>query len=902
MPTAFLTTKFFIPPAHARRVTRPRLIERLGESLRRKLTLVSAPAGFGKTVLLGDWSRRVESPVAWVTLDDGDNDSMRFWGYVLTALDRVPALEGTAKAALALVQDASAAAVEPALAALINALAEREAAPEVALVLDDYHTLTAPPVHDSLAYLLEHLPPTMHVILASRADPPLPLARLRAHGQLLELRAHDLRFTSAETSAFLNDLLGLNLSPDDVADLETHTEGWVTGLQLAALSMQARGDPHTFIREFSGTNPYILEFLTEEVLSHHPEPVRQFLERSSILEKLCVPLCAAVAEQPRAAELLAHLQRHNLFIEPLDDLGEWYRLHPLLAEALLTQLRRAQPALIPELHRRARDWHVQQGHLHEAMRHALAGGDAVWAAELIEREYRPLLARGELMTLGRWLDALPDNVARERPKINLAQAWALGYSGHYAELERHLRQAEAALATPPTGEAEGDPVRGEILALRAIAGALRGAPPRETIGAAQRALGLVGERDALACAMAHQALGHAYRVQGRPVEAEREYESALAFGPASSRLTMLGALLRKAQVQVMRGQLQIGAQSFRKHLELASAYGGQVRLYAGEALIRLGDLHREWNELDTALAHVQEGLELAQRVENAVALLNGYYTLAHVHAARSEHPLAQAALRQAEQHASRYDFWQSSERAALHRTWLALATGHTDEASRWAESYAAQRVPAPETVSDFQDLLLARIWLRTGRASEAQSLLNEVSEAAEAAGRGWTALQTLVVRALAAQAQGDHQRAFTTLTTALSRAEPEGYVRLFVDEGQPMRALLSEQTQSADRRQGDSNGRRHAYLDRLLAAFGPATSDNQGHIYTSPHGHWVEALSVREREVLRLMASGACNQAIADALVISVGTVKSHINRILGKLGVRNRTEAVVCAQTLHLL
>lgn len=898
MPTAFLTTKFFIPPPNTQRVARPRLMRFLDESLSRKLTLVSAPAGFGKTVLLGDWSREVRSmeagrpaaPVAWVTLDDGDNDPMRFWGYVLTALDRLPALAGAATAALALAQDTSAAGIEPVLTALVNAVAERETLPHFVLVLDDYHTLTAPQVHDSLAFLLEHLPPTMHVMILSRADPLLPLARLRARGQLLELRAQDLHFNLAESTTFLNQVMKLNLSESEVTALDVHTEGWITGLQLAALSMQARADPHTFIRDFSGTNQFVLEFLTEEVLRHHPESVRQFLERSAILGRLCASLCEAVTDWPQSADMLTYLHHHNLFVEPLDDVGEWYRLHPLLAEALLAQLRKTQPDLIPVLHERARDWHAQQRHVHAAMRHALANGDMAWAADLVEREYRHLLAIGEMMTLRHWLEALPEAVIQARPKTHLAFAWGLGYSGHYGELERHLQQAEAALT-------EGEnALRGEILALRAIAGALRGVAPQITMATAQQALTFVNEQDPLPYAMAHQALGHAHRMLGKPILAEREYNIALASGPASSKLTVLGALLRVGQVQVARGHLLAGAQSFRKHIELASSYGGQVRLYAGEALIRLGDLYREWNELDTALAHVQEGLDLAQGVENALALLNGYFTLAHVYAARGDHQAAQTTLQHIEEKAGHYDFQGLAERLALHRACLALVAGRMEEANHWAEGYAAQRLPDSAAVTDFQDLVLAHIWLKSGRVLEAQSLLDKLNDSAETAGRVWTVLQASTLRALAAQTRGDTRQARAILAQVLARAAPEGYIRLFVDEGPAMQALLVEQTPAL----GNSDDPVRTYLKRLLAAFGSTPEPcNRNLTFTD---HLIEPLSLREQEVLRLMADGATNQAIAGTLVISVGTVKSHINRILGKLGAHNRTEAVVRAQTLHLL
>jgi LuxR family maltose regulon positive regulatory protein len=609
-----------------------------------------------------------------------------------------------------------------------------------------------------------------------------------------------------------------------------------------------------------------------------------------VLRRLCASVCEDVAECPQAADMLVYLRQHNLFIEPLDDVGEWYRLHPLLAEALLAQLRKTEPELLPILHRRARDWHAAQRHIHEAMRHALAGGEVAWAAEMVEREYRHLLAIGEMTTLRHWLQALPEATIQARPKTHLAYAWGLGYSGHYGELEQHLQQAEAALTEGETA------LKGEILALRAITGALRGVAPHTTQALAQQALTLVDENDALPYAMAHQALGHAYRMLGKPVLAEAEYNLALAAGPTSSKLTMLGALLRVGQVRVMRGHLRAGAESFRQHLAFASAAGGQVRFYAGEALIRLGDLYREWNELDLALTHVQEGLELAQPVENALAFMTGHFTLAHVHAARGDHLAAQATLQQVERQAGYYDFQGLAERLALHRACLALAAGRMEEAQRWAEAYASQRSPASETITDFQDLVLGYTWLRSGRLREAQSLLEGLNQAALATGRGWTVLQASTLLALAARARGDTRQARLILGEVLACAAPEGYIRLFVDEGQMMLDLLTEQAPALMHETEEVQ----AYLQRLLAAFGaPAIPADARPSGVNP---LVEHLSAREQEVLRLMAEGASNQAIAGTLVISVGTVKSHINRILGKLGVHNRTEAVVQAQKLQLL
>jgi LuxR family maltose regulon positive regulatory protein len=871
----------------------------LDEGFKRKLTLVSAPAGFGKTILLSDWAQnvarpedhRAPTPVAWLSLDGGDNDPIRFWGHVLTALDRLPALTGAATEALAMLSATPPVAIETALTALINALVERERLVDIALVLDDYHLVSAPPIHAAMAFLLDHLPPQMHLLIASRADPPLSLARLRARGHLLELRAHDLQFTPEEAAAFLNDVMRLGLSPGDVAELEARTEGWITGLQLAALSLQGHGDPRAVVQTFTGQHHFVFEYLMEEVLGRQPERVRHFLQATSVLERLSGSLCEAVTGQPDGSAVLAQLWHDNLFVEPLDEAGQWYRRHHLLAEVLLAQLHQTQPDLIPELHRRARDWYAQHGHLHEAIRHAQAGGDHAWMVDLIEREYRQLIARGELVTLRRWLDSLPPDLLRARPRMCVCYAWAMSYSSRSDVLEGYLAQAEEAL-TGLEGEAVSA-LRGEILALRAIEGALRGQANR-VVELAQQALELISDQDMLARALVYQALGHAHRLQGQPLKARRAFEATLALGSVASKLVPLAATLRLGQVEAMQGGLHEAAQTLKQSLQAADAFGGQTLLYSAEAHVRLGDILREWTDFDAALEHVLKGIELARRADNVIAILSGYFTLTHVRAARGETALAWEALGQAEALALRYDFPHLEARVASHRAWLGLIAGDVEAAVRWADAYAANRAQLHDQVlTDFQDTLLARTRLRQRRAREAYLLLTEVLAEAEAAGRGWMVIQCRALQALALQAQGQSTQALEALARALSLAAPEGYVQLFLDEGQPMRRLLSVFTEQAA-----VEDTARAFAKRLLSAFAPPAPV----VHAPMPPSFVEALSTRELEVLRLMAEGRSNQAVAETLVISVGTVKSHINRILGKLDARNRTEAVARAHTLQLL
>jgi LuxR family maltose regulon positive regulatory protein len=875
-------------------------MKRLDESLSHKLTLVSAPAGFGKTIVLSEWARRAEqpdddcppTPVVWVSLDEGDDDPARFWSYVLGALERQSALCGAVENTAALLQ-ASPPAVEPALTALINALAAQTSPAHFALVLDDYHAITLPVIHDTLAFLIDHLPPHVHLLLASRADPPLPLARLRAHNHLLELRATDLRFTLEETAAFLNDAMRLNLSPSDVAELETRAEGWIAGLQLAALAMQGRDSPTALVHTFTGDHHFVLEYLVEDVIGGQPEHVRRFFEHTSILDRLCGPLCEAVTGQPDGSATLARLWRDNLFTEPLDEVGQWYHCHRLFAEVMYAQLRRSQPALIPELHRRARDWYAGQGDFHAAMRHALASEQFEWAVETIEREYRVIVARGELATLRGWLNALPTDVVPRRPRLSLAYAWASAYTGRLDAIEGYLQQAEAAKANMPA--AKQIAIHGEAVTLRAVIQSV-GGDARRAIEDAREALALAPKDDAFLQMVAQHALGNSYRLLGRAIDAEDALLEAQRLGRPLAGLVMDTAVcIRLGQVQTMRGRLRQAVRSFETALRLGRA--SESLPNAGEAYVRMGDVYREWNDLDTAVRHVQKGIDIAQRAGNALALISGFLTLLRVQFARGETAAPREALYQAEQMAARYDFPHTTERLAAHQAWLNFVLGDFELAAQWADTYAATRSQADGrsgTLGDLQDTLLARIWLRQGRIDEAGHILSAVLRAAEAAGRGWTILQAQVLQALALQAQGRLGQALQMLEHTVLLASPEGYIRLFVDEGEPMRSLLERL--NASHEGGGLKEYVHSLLDAIQAqpeiihasAFTPQTL--------------IAPLSARELEVLRLMAEGNSNQAIAAALVISLGTVKSHINRILGKLSARNRTEAVAHARSLGLL
>ncbi len=904
MTMTLLTTKLQIPPLGGRQVARARLLQRLDAGLHCPLTLVSAPAGYGKTVLLSHWARRLagrdeERPlvqVAWVALDADDNHLARFWAYALAALDRLPPLHGALAKPLAELRSAAKPAIEPMLVGLINRLSELAPGTGLVLILDDFQVVSAPAIHASLDYLIENAPPALHLVLASRADPPLPLARLRARGALVELRSRDLRFTRDESAAFVNGVIHLNLSPAQTAELEARTEGWITGLQLAALALKGQSNSAAIVQAFTGQHRFVLTYLVEEVVARQPATVRSFLEQTAILERLNGPLCEAVTLQPNGAAMLAGLAQANLFTEPLDEGGDWYRCHHLFTEALRAQLQRTQPDLWATLQRRARDWLSQNGYLTEAIQHSRAAGDDAWIADLIERDYRSLVACGDLVTLRHWLERLPEAVIEARVKCCLAYAWALAYPGRFDELEHYLTRAEAlAAGTASRGDKA---VRSEILGLRAVAESLRGIVAG-VVETANQALALAPPDDHLLQAVAWQAIGNTQRLCGRPVEARLAYENVLRLGAAIGGPVTLAATVRLGQVFVVQGHLREAEQVFLQALGQVNDHSGQLGMYASEAYTRLGDMYREWNQLARAHEHVTRGLELAKRADNVTALLSSYFTLARVQGAQAQLAAARDTLRDAGQLVQRLDFPHFIERVAGHVAWLDCLAGDMAGAATWASTYAASRTPAAaaEIVTDYQQALLARIELHLGHADAALRQLQTLAAEAQAADRGWTVIQTLVLTALAHNALGQQVEAGAALERALNLALPGGYVRLFIDEGEPMRRLLAEVARS-----GALNSVLQAYAARLLEAFSAESAQPVAPARAPAGSGLIEPLSARELEVLRLLAEGQSNREIAASLVISVGTVKSHINHILGKLAAHSRTQAIAHARTLELV
>jgi LuxR family maltose regulon positive regulatory protein len=938
-----LTTKLYIPPARPELVSRPRLIERLNEGLRGKLTLISAPAGFGKTTLVSDWLRQIDRPTAWLSLDEGDNDPTRFLTYLIATLQQIdPDIGQTVQAML---QSPQPPPPESLMIALINDIAA--ASTGFALILDDYHVIDTQHLHDALTYLLDHLPPPtdpsgqrqgMHLVIATRAAPLLPLSRLRSQGQLTELGVADLRFTPDEASAFLNQVMGLALSAKDVGALEARTEGWIAGLQLAALalqgtlSMQGRDDIPAFIQAFTGSHRYILDYLVEEVLRRQPPNVQTFLLQTSILDRLCGSLCDAVLGRGAAdakeqksrgedqispapaskatlpgppassQEVLEYLEQTNLFIIPLDDERRWYRYHHLFADFLQHRLRVTQPEVIPELYLRASVWFEAQGQMGAAIQNALAAEDFERAAGLVEQSARTMVARGEFTTLLGWLKALPDELVRARPQLCLAHAWALFIDEQYEAAESRLQDAETSCEGQVSRDEnpEVEALLGEVTAVRAtIAFHSLEDMPRAIELSHQALERLPDLKDNLYLpGLITMQLGMAYLMSDDVMAAHRAYTKAWTISQTTDHaLTTMLALYGLAQIEVMQGHLHQAAELFKQALQFAAERAGprgQCLPIASVAYIGMGDLLYEWDNLEGATRHLLEGIELAKLFGFPMHLTDGYVNLARLKQAQGDMDGAYEVLQQAEQFARKSNTIRPLVMVAGRRArlWLSPIGGNLAAAARWAREYRMD--DELSYLRQTEHLALARVHIALGQADKALGLLARLQETAESAERMGDVIEMLSLQALAYQAQGNKARAMTALEQALSLAEPEGYVRTFVDEGEPMAVLLKE---IASRDVAPS------YIGKLLAAFETETkAEDLSSVGRPPPGPLVEPLSERELEVLRLLKTELSGPEIARELMIALTTLRFHTRNIYSKLNVNNRRAAVRRAEELNLL
>jgi LuxR family maltose regulon positive regulatory protein len=905
-----LATKLHVPRPRPGFLARPRLLERLTVGTGGALTLVCAPAGFGKTSLLGDWARRSRQSVAWLSLDAGDRDPARFWRYVAAALDELR--PGVGQRVDALFQGGQP-PLEAVLTVLINQLVTEPE--QVVLVLDDYHLVEAASVHDSLAGLLERLPSQLRLVLASRADPPLPLARLRAGGQLTELREADLRFSPEETAALLRMAVGRELPEAAVAALGDRTEGWAAGLQLAALSLQGHADISAFVEEFSGSHRYVLDYLSAEVLDRQPEPLRTFLLETSLLERLSGPLCAAVTGRADSQALLEQAERANLFLHPLDEVRGWWRYHHLFADLLRARLAQERPERVEGLHRAAAAWHQAQGLADEAIGHALAAGDVTWAARLIERQLDARLLRWEGLTLQRWLAALPAELVRSRPRLALTQARLALISGQLEAVEGPLEAAEQARSVaaeepfePSVGRAASmlANLPAAIALQRAGLAYLHG-DADQMIASARRALAALGEGEWMLESFTRWYLAEAEWLAGRLAEAETAMASGIARWRAASQRAPAAAALgyhALGLVQRDRGRLGAAVATYREALAVAADPNSSAPQVAGVACVGMAGVLYERDELDAALQYATDGIPLCRQLVFTTPLANGLVTLAWIRQAQGDQAGALDAIATAEQVQLSPVVVGLLNPVPTQRARLALAQGDVDAAARWVRARGLGVEDEPSYPREREHLVLARVLLTRQAPEQALGLLERLHARAAAQGRTGSVIEVRALQALARAAGGDQAGALAALADAFALAAPEGYLRVFVDEGPPMAALLRELVGRRQERPAAADAVPRDYLARLVEAFEQAGLPvrlpvRRGGVVVPG---LVEPLSARELEVLRLLATGAPNRAIAKELVVTLDTVKRHLSHLFSKLEVANRTQAVARARELGLL
>ena len=886
MTTLILATKLFVPPLRPSLILRQRLMEQLNASSQRTLTLVSAPAGYGKTTLISSWLHETKIPSSWLSLDEGDNDPIRFFQYFIAAFQKIiPDIGADLPGMLQSVQP-------PSFDTLINLLINEtigQAAP-FAIVLDDFHVISSQPVLDMVMFLLEHMPPHMHLVLLSRVDPPFPLSRLRVRNQLVDIRADQLRFTLDEIAVFLNEIMKLKLSTDDLASIEVRTEGWIAGLQLAALSMQSCQDIHGFVSAFTGSHYYVMDYLVEEVLRLQPSNISTFLLQSSILNRLCGPLCEAVVDADPAKPVggqatLETLEQMNLFLIPLDEERHWYRYHHLFADVLNKHLEHQFPHLRPELHRRASQWYEQNGFFSEAIQHALAAGEQDRAAQLIEQNGCFLLMSGEVSTLLNWTNAI-EFQSEAHPWLAIQKAWAQALSGHLDRVEPTL-QIPDQLLSPLEPTVEVRTMQGTIAAARAHCANLHG-DTRRAAEYAQQALRQLPDCSSISQSIrsvATSILGDASWINGNLDEAIHAYTEAVRIGHEANNLHMvIIANSNLADILMEQGELHRASMIYTKSLQMTVRPDGQRSPLAGKLYIGLTRLTYERDQLEDANQYVHQCLDLCQQWGDVDQQAVAYALLARLEQTRGNLEQAREAMRNAEQLAAESPVSPRQSTLVttdLARVWLAQGNLELIQKSGLTVKDEIPYRREPEY------MILLRVLLAQKDYEAAVDLSKRLLQQAEAGKQMGLVIEILILQSLVFQGKKDTERALAALERALSLAEPEGYVRMFLDEGESMTRLLC-QVRSREAKAG--------YAADLLAR----TSVISG--MTQPSMQLLsEPLTTREVEVLKLIEAGRSNQDIAEKLVISIPTVKRHISNIYAKLGVKSRTQAVAIGKELKV-
>lgn len=905
---SYLKTKLILPPLRDKRVLRGRLLDRLDGVFSVPLTLVCAPAGYGKTTLLVDWAHRCPLPVVWLTLDAGENDAPRFLNYLILTLQLLhPELGKSAQVTMNL---PGADTFESGLRLLINDLAGLSA-PTV-LVLDDYHWIEAEAIHQALAYLIDHLPPSLHLILSSRVEPPIRLARLRARSAVLELRALDLSFRQDEIEYFLNQVMELNLPGQECRQLAQQTEGWAAGLQLAALSLRG-GERALSADVFGSGQHYIFDYLAEEVLQRLSPAMQRFLLSTSILNQMSGPLCEALVEPfppyRSGSECLDALEHANLFTRALDGEHHWYRYHALFADFLRDHLQRDQSEIIPRLHRQAADWLIEQGRFDEAYPHALAGGDLEQVITLVEGCAEIFEKQGDLITLGRWLQSLPETVRRSRPRIGLARAWVAmaGLDFRHATLYLDLVETQLSPAASPL-------LRGELLAARAFLAGLRD-QPELALDYIRQAFTLLPNEQHFLYGLLKLNLCFPQMLSGQLFQAIQTLEETIFLAQRSeSLLIALLAMRILGEAYLLVGRLSQAERVFQQALELIESRLGKNSLLIGMAWLGLGEIHRQRNQFELARQYLENGLEKTMAWMPAIAM-DGFMWLAHLEQAVGRPAEAQALIRRARQVSEAHalpimdDWW-----IPITAVRMDIFQGYLEQALRWARTSGVD-LEGLSNLADFNPTTplyfrntvlatLARLFLVLGRREQVPGALDKAARILEyilplSAEMGQYAqlIEELLLLAQVEQALQHPQKAQDCLHQALDLGAPERPIRAFLDEGQPLMDLLNE------RRALTLPPLERAYLEELWAAWQNEPGQS-GPILPAAAvpPMLIDPLSYREIEVLRYLAAGKSNQEIAAGLVLSLNTVKKHVSTIMAKLNAKNRTQAVLLARQQNLL
>ncbi len=914
MQPDIMLTKILVPPARPGLVARHRLRDRIesGLSSGSRLLLVSAPAGSGKTTAVQEWIAGQERAVAWYALDESDNDPVRFWNYFVAAVQRL--IPDYGETALALLQPSQPLPLQIFVTQLVNELIFH--GQPLVIVLDDYHLIQNAAIHEALAYLLDNRPPSLVMVIISRSDPPMPLARWRSRRQLVELRVVDLRFTIIESGELLKEVMGLAVSDDDLTVLDGQTEGWAAGLQLAALALQARlaqgslraDEVSAYVRQYSGSNRYILDYLVGEVLEQQPEETRAFLLQTCILDRLCSGLCDYILADPQGRTsgddsrtasgtsssqvALEHLERANLFLVPLDDQRSWFRYHKLFGDLLRQRAQAQIKDRLQTLHHRAAGWYERNGYASDAIYHALHASEWETVARLVEQNMTPALARGETLTLLGWLDGMPEDVIRTRPWLCVAGAWGHLLTGQPSSAGEYLQAVEQIIGSQRDLE-DAAAVQGHICAIRAYLNVYQG-----ELGAAralaEQALELLPEDELVVRSFVAFTLGGACLMVDELEQAQRAFLHASRMARAGENIHIAAPSLRViAQLLEARAELHQAHTYCTEAIQLARTASGRISPVAADALGVLSDLHYEWNDLQAARQHASLGLELGERLGNADVLVSAYSRMARLRFVDGDPQAAGEWLLKAatlQRHARLTPGSGGSARAMQVRQWV--------EAGDWIalRDWIDQQGTSEEPVSllNESDLrTLASAWLSLGGPDRALDILDRHRLWSVARDLAGMRIKGLVLQALAYQASGAPEQAVESLKEALVLAEPGGFVRTFLDEGTEIKAILF-------RVRLPGSGISREYLSTLLEAFGGG-AENSG-AAAAEIARLVDPLSERELEVLKLIAMGYSNQQIADELIISLGTVKAHTASIYRKLDVRSRTQAVAYAAELKLI